>query len=188
MLPDRLHIVIGKTHIADIWSMIPDIALLNKTIPIKSPTERYRGMNSMLTNVETLIAFKILDSIEEKSLLLIIELMDGMRTMLMLPTIDIGTKSIGKVIPITTPKLAMAWVWEYPEIINIDGIMSVVRGWTIELASLTPVIGAALLIMFRYSPFLKFNFDFFKYIDMVIIAEARHVKVKARAVYLVAKK
>ena len=39
------------------------------------------------------------------------ELIVGIKTMLMLPTIDIGTNSIGKVMPIITPKLEIASVF-----------------------------------------------------------------------------
>ena len=65
MLPVRLHIVIGKTQIADAWSKTPDIALSYKTIPIKSPTDRYSGMNIMLINIDTssdLETFSLMES------------------------------------------------------------------------------------------------------------------------------
>ena len=85
-----------------------------------------------------------------------------MSTILILLIIAIGTNSIGKVIPIITPKLEIASLVEYPDKINILGIISVVKGWTSEFARRMPVIGAALFIMFLYSPFLKFNFPFLK--------------------------
>ena len=108
MLPVKLHIVIGKTHMAATWRSIPDIILSYSTIPIKFPTERYRGTNNMLINIEIFIALVMLYSMDEKSFLVIIELMVGIKTMLILPTIAIGTNNIGKVIPIITPKLETA--------------------------------------------------------------------------------
>ena len=108
--------------------------------------------------------------------------------MLMLPTKDIGTNNIGKVMPIITPKLEIASPDEYPETTNIAGIIKVVIGWTIELANLTPVMGAELLIRDLYSPFLKLNLHLFKYINKVMRADAKHVKLNAIAEYFVATK
>ena len=97
-------------------------------MPIKFPTAKYRGIKIMLMNMDIFIEFEILDSTDEKSFLLIIELIDGISTMLILPTTAIGTNSIGKVIPITTPKLATASALVYPHRTNIDGIINVVNG------------------------------------------------------------
>ena len=88
--------------------------------------------------------------------------MEGIRTMLILPMIDIGTNSIGKVIPMMTPKLDTASLVEYPDSINMLGMIRVVRGCTRELARRTPVIGVALFNTFLYSPGLKFNFECLK--------------------------
>ena len=65
MLPVKLHIVIGRTQTAEIWSKIPEYVLLNRIIPIRFPTERYKGTKSMLINIEILIEFEMFFSIEE---------------------------------------------------------------------------------------------------------------------------
>ena len=57
-----------------------------------------------------------------------IELIDGIKTMLMLPITAIGTNSIGKTMPIITPKLEIASPEESPESISIDGIIRDVIG------------------------------------------------------------
>jgi hypothetical protein len=98
----------GRMQIAASCKSIPDIELLNRTIPIKFPTAKYNGINNILINIETLIEDFKLDLILSNSFLAYITLNEGIRTMLILPMMDIGTKSIGKVIPITTPKQEMA--------------------------------------------------------------------------------
>ena len=65
ILPDKLHIVIGRTHTAESCSKTPDIILSYKTIPIKFPTDKYKGIKIMLIKIETLIELLILFSIEE---------------------------------------------------------------------------------------------------------------------------
>lgn len=77
--------------------------------------------------------------------------------MLKLPTTVIGTKSRGKVMPIITPKLAIASLDEKPDNINIFGIKRDVRGWTSEFATRIPVIGNELFIKLLYSPRLKIS-------------------------------
>lgn len=65
-------------------------------------------MKIMLMNVEMLIEDLMFVFILSNSFFECITLSDGIKTMLMLPMIDMGTKSIGKVMPITTPKHDMA--------------------------------------------------------------------------------
>ena len=63
MLPVKLHSVIGRTHIADSCNKTPDEALPYNTIPIRSPTERYSGINiiliKILVDIDLLILFEI---------------------------------------------------------------------------------------------------------------------------------
>ena len=53
MLPVKLVRVIGIMQNADICSIIPEVKLLYKTMPIKSPTDIYKGTNNTLIKIDT---------------------------------------------------------------------------------------------------------------------------------------
>lgn len=57
------------------------------------------------------------------------------------PTIVIGMKSIGIVIPTAIPKSDKACELVYPTAINLAGIIKAISGWTILDNTLIPVIG-----------------------------------------------
>ena len=63
MLPVRLHKVIGKIQIDAILNIVPAMEFLNRTKPIKFPTERYSGTNIILINVAMFRELLILDFI-----------------------------------------------------------------------------------------------------------------------------